>query len=843
MSLNPSSDWIEIQPGCFYQRREPYNMEWGAVNPSKFRLVAASYGGLLALTREDRKIVKASGAETDLRPRIDIYTQAGKRISYIVWNKTKIAGMGWTDDEKLIIVEATGTVYVYSLRGKEELQFSLGQMARDSGVMEAKIWGTGLVAITNSYDILVINYFQNLTVQNGKAPEPPKARLYPNPSLAEPPVAWAVIDPQYTQSLNAEVIIATRTTVYTVDVADVQDQMTGTYGTFLVIVPSPNGKYVACFTEGGSLIIFPSDFSKKKTEFSTEYKMPPEQMAWCGGDSIICYWAKLKAILVIRVASGDIAKPYVSQYEQPLFLSSECDGIRIITPDRSEFIQKVPDSNESIFSIGSTSPPAMLYDASYLFERKNPKADEMIRSIRDMEFAVEECLRAAANETSPYLQEPLLTASAYGKTFLDSTFDSTKFTDMCKTIRILNAINDNSVGMPITFVQYEQLGLPNIINRLVERHQHLLALRISQYAGLKQEKVLVHWACAKVVGSTASPDEVLLSIVDKLKNSPGVSYAEIASIAHLNGNTDLATRLLDYEPRAAEQVPLLVSMHQEDTALIKAINSGDTDLVYSVVLSIKRKCRSAAEFLQSLKAKPVALQLLMSYCKQQGDLALLRDIQIELNRIPEAGNTTLIQAYKEPELKKRIDTLEESFGILARNKDTFMAKAVEDQIKLLHLQKDFEATIGGEYVDGSVSDTITKLILAGQNAKANKMQKDFKVPDKRFWWLKIRALAATSDWNSLDKFSREKKPPIGYEPFVEVCLEFKSREEAVRYVPKVASPAKRAMYYATLGMLEEGVEAAKLTKDPNIFQQMKTHFSSNNRAKEVLDQLTEQFAR
>jgi hypothetical protein len=35
---------------------------------------------------------------------------------------------------------------------------------------------------------------------------------------------------------------------------------------------------------------------------------------------------------------------------------------------------------------------------------------------------------------------------------------------------------------------------------------------------------------------------------------------------------------LDYEPRAADQVPLLISMQQDDLALSKAIESGDTDL-------------------------------------------------------------------------------------------------------------------------------------------------------------------------------------------------------------------------------------------------------------------------
>lgn len=37
-------------------------------------------------------------------------------------------------------------------------------------------------------------------------------------------------------------------------------------------------------------------------------------------------------------------------------------------------------------------------------------------------------------------------------------------------------------------------------------------------------------------------------------------------------------QLLDFEPRAAQQVPLLMKMQKDSIALAKAIESGDTDL-------------------------------------------------------------------------------------------------------------------------------------------------------------------------------------------------------------------------------------------------------------------------
>lgn len=56
---------------------------------------------------------------------------------------------------------------------------------------------------------------------------------------------------------------------------------------------------------------------------------------------------------------------------------------------------------------------------------------------------------------------------------------------------------------------------------------------------------------------------------------------------------------------------------------------------------------------------------------------------------------------------------------------------------------------------------------------------------RRFWGLKVGALAEGRFWDVLFAFANEKKSPIGYVPFVEVCLKYDNGEEAIRYLPKV----------------------------------------------------------
>lgn len=38
---------------------------------------------------------------------------------------------------------------------------------------------------------------------------------------------------------------------------------------------------------------------------------------------------------------------------------------------------------------------------------------------------------------------------------------------------------------------------------------------------------------------------------------------------------------------------------------------------------------------------------------------------------------------------------------------------------------------------------------------------NFQVSDKRWYWLKAFALATIKDWEALEKFSKEKRPPTG----------------------------------------------------------------------------------
>lgn len=114
---------------------------------------------------------------------------------------------------------------------------------------------------------------------------------------------------------------------------------------------------------------------------------------------------------------------------------------------------------------------------------------------------------------------------------------------MCKIIRVLNALRDEKIGIPITYDQFKFLTARTVIDRLVNRHHHLLAYSVCDYLKLKHDQVLIHWASSKVKKLEQNDKEILEQIVTKLKSVPGISYAEIASTAYKYGRSSLATRV------------------------------------------------------------------------------------------------------------------------------------------------------------------------------------------------------------------------------------------------------------------------------------------------------------
>lgn len=835
MAMSVAAEW-EVLDNRYYRKQEIYSMAWQKMDLTRHKVACARFGGPIAVIRDDSKIVQLYAESA--RRKLQIFNSAGVLLASTVWDRPggRLIGLGWNDEETLICIVQDGSVYQYNIHGElQQPQISMGKECWEQNVVECVIWGNGVVCLTDANQLFCIPDLKS-----------PKAIRLADPNLEEPPLSMTVIEPQYTMSGNVEVLLAVNDYVLVVDEDGLQQQGFG-IGPLQKMAVSPNGNILASFTHDGRLLVLSTDFSKVLFEFSCESSLPPEQLAWCGMDSVLLYWEDM--LVMVGPYGGSVRY----MYDEPIVLIPECDGVRILSNSNMEFLQRVPDSTVSVFKIGSTSPAALLYDALDHYDKQSAKADENLRLIRSsLSEAVEACIDAAGHEYDISRQRTLLRAASYGKAFC-SRFPRGRIQEICKTLRILNAVHNYEIGIPLSIQQYKVLTAPVLIGRLINAFRHLLALRISEYINLSQEPVVMHWACIKITAASTIQDAPLLEmLLEKLKICKGSSYAAVAAHADRKGRRRLAAMLLEYEPRFSEQVPLLLSMGEEERALTKAAESGDTDLVYLVIFHTWQR-KPALEFFGMIQAKSLARDLFIRYARNY-DQEFLKNFYLSAGQLQELASLLWKESWeytKSPLAQRgsplqgpRIKLIEQVHKLFSETKEhAFESKVAEEHAKLLRQQHELEATTKQSiFVDSSVSDTIRTCIVLGNHRAAEKIKSEFKVSDKRWYWLKVFALATTNNWLALEKFSKEKKPPTGYKPFVEACIEAGNKDEALKYILKLADPHERAEAYARIGMAKEAAESASQAKDGELLGRLKLTFGQNTAATALFDTLRDRLS-
>lgn len=537
---------------------------------------------------------------------IFVFSSLGTLISTIKWSGNELAQISWSNREELLCIQDDGIVFLYDIYANLQNTFTLDQEIRDTKLLECKtftgIHGTGIAVLTTTYRFFILNNIN----------EPKIRRLAEVPGLVKPPSSWAVV----TTTNETLVIVAKDNELYSLNANDQSCQLLSpvfncNFSSIVEISVSFDSSHIALFTDTGVLWMGPTedDLKRKYCEFETKAnKARPRQLVWCANSAVVGLW---KNILLVIGPEKDWLN-YVM--DGPIHMVQELDGIRIIGNDTQEMLRRVDPIVVDIFGIGSVSAGALLVEANKEFQRHSHRADEYIRMINEkneMEGAVRQCIQAAGHEYGVSTQKLLLRAASFGKCFVPQ-MDPSMFVKMCQKLRILNGIRHHSIGMPLTYSQLEVLTLPVLIDRLILRRYFCLALRVAAYLKLPDQsgaaRVLGNWAFLKVKQTFLDDEKIAQDIYNKLGHSPGIAYSEIANKAIECGRTQLAIKLLDHELRSSQQVPLLLKLKQHRLALQRAIESGDTNLVHTVIIRL-REVLSAGEFLMTIRDYPIAYSL------------------------------------------------------------------------------------------------------------------------------------------------------------------------------------------------------------------------------------------
>uniref|UniRef100_A0A8C8EK93 Vacuolar protein sorting-associated protein 16 homolog n=1 Tax=Oncorhynchus tshawytscha TaxID=74940 RepID=A0A8C8EK93_ONCTS len=703
---------------AFYRKIELYEMGWSLRDGLKECLVAAApYGGPIALLRQPQR------PSSSARPQLEIYSSSGANMASFPWKSGPVRQLGWTVCDDLLCIQEDGTVLIYDLFGAFKRHFSMGNEVVQNQVLEAKVfhspYGTGVAIVTGASRFTLATNIDDLKLR----------RLPEVPGLQGAPSCWAVL----TQDRQTKVLLANGADLYILDNTSctpvTPPGLSPQACSIVNMAVSFSYKYLALFTDSGHLWMGSANLKDKLSEVDTKVRTPPKQMVWCRRPksqqpSVVIMWDRLLLV------AGECTDTIQYTLDEESVCVAELDGVRIVGGSRHELLQEVPSACQDIFKIASMAPGALLLEAHKEYE-----------------------------------------AASFGKCFL-SNYPPEPFVSMCRDLKVLNSVREYTVGIPLTHTQYKQMTVQVLIDRLVYRKLYPLAIEICRYLKTPEyqgvSRVLKHWACCKVQQKEEPDESIAHAVSVKLGEAAGISYSEIAARAYECGRTELAIKLLEFEPRSGEQVPLLLKMKRSQLALSKAIESGDTDLVYTVVTYLKNEM-NRGDFFMTLRNQPVALSLYRQFCKHQ-EQDTLKDLFNQDDDHQELGNFYVKASYKEKKLEARLSLLQSAVDEYNKAKNEFAAKATEEEMKLLRFQRRLDEK--GEALLGlSLQETLHALLTSNFHKQAEQLYRDFRVPDKRYWWLKLTALAEKDDWEEMEKFAKSKKSPIGYLPFVEVfCL-------------------------------------------------------------------------
>ncbi|CAF1142164.1 unnamed protein product [Adineta steineri] len=757
----------------------------------------------------------------------------------------------WTINEDLLLVTEDGKyhiidIFFYDSNNDKSRQLSESVSTITSACTFKSNQGTGLVALTKNQESFI-------AVKNVYSPIIQMITL--GVDIRSPISAWCVID-------HADITIAYAydNNIATCSATSLRrDQQTipGITDVIVKLVSSSNYKSIAMLKDNGDVLIGLKENIGQPQSFILKYtcnnnKVKITDIAWSGSDTVIGIRSASKTWFDLLVINGKHSLPMTEKsrqaitddtmcYTSTVWLSTEIDGIRIISGRALDFFQRLPDEIYKVLDLMSKSPGAKLYEAYMYYKYENQMAERFLQELKSsgssygLEEAVKECIAAASNEHDPPTQKLLLKSALFGRSFLSVNLSNptasirpavSVINDLCtNTIRNLQLVNNLqhiSISILITYKQFELLGTRILIDRLLRRNLHEFATCVTKLLRMPAEegenRILVQWAVQKLNDPANTNEELIADTIRvRLADVPGIPFIDIIRAAYTAKKFIVVERLLDVKVSLSDQIDMLLTLNKKQEALQKALSYGDTDLALYVLMRMKSSSGvNSTDFnLQLAKLKSLPLSLLLQ-CLEERDRNNLHDEMRKQNsgERERIGYSHIVQrfttALTTSDQKSELTSASKLFREI---KNDSSAQLVDEETRLITKQDELEKKLQTIQLKGfSLVDTLDLLIIHNER-DADLLRKEFNISDKRYWWIKIQAYAKKNAWVQLLEFGKKPSSPIGYEPFVDVCIRSQKLEEARRFLDQTIYSSKldheRIPYmFAKVQMVDEAINSA-----------------------------------
>ena len=574
----------------------------------------AAFGGPLAILQ----------CHSDAKKELEIICGGHISFSLPLDEADDISAFGWTSAEELVVIEASGKFSLYSIRAELRDSFLISELLSpqsrstnpfDSTDIEQCFFGENefVARLTDGRCLLVYNLYRrnafdavhpsvcelpcskqligrsvlSLMIISSAEPSPQLSRRSKQSTLSEllegmysgnegPLVAENAL--KVVLSLdNASLILCDRYYSQVVLLSALQITSALSY-----LVTTPNGLFVAAvYTEPNSklhVVVCSADFKAKLIDVDLSTDAEVTGLQWSGDDAVV---VQHQAEVTLIGPLGGVHR--LAFDERVLAIRTEKDACRLVLFASCRLLTRI---TRSIRQIPTSSPHApqtastSLLDAYNRFRLGDLSCESIVQSMieeNSLEDSILQCLDIAPYELSIRSQKLLLSAAAYGRSFLPSSC-SQETVDALHTIRTLNCLRAPEVGLHLTIVQFTSLGIENIVLRLSQRSHFALALKTCDIFEVSQSSVLEHWAWEKTRQMLAaeSSDEAIVTALSLKLSSRGsqLHLSKLALTIHdrLQLPT-LARKLLSFfESDAESVVVVLLKMKNYKDALGLALN-------------------------------------------------------------------------------------------------------------------------------------------------------------------------------------------------------------------------------------------------------------------------------
>ena len=617
------------------------------------------------------------------------------------------------------------------------------------------------------------------------------------------------------------------------------------------IIIHPNGLKLAIIQNNIALVYSCADFINNKLNLLAKITLLPyRHLIWV--DSFLADIQITPADFTNFRIFGNSSHLDI-QLPPLIAFNNTVDGFKCLSSNFIHFIYPIPMSLSNCTNSKSTHPTQLLCQSYQQWSNRIPTLDFLNLPL---DACVSNILEASLHAFDVQTQKRLLRIARFAISFTRGiATDAT-----CKILRVLNALRDHYDPF-FTYTQYVTNN-NQLLNWLINANEHYLAFQIAKHLGFKNsESILIQWSKTYLmrVKYDFVADEVVgelilkqcRSLVNDLKS---ISFTQMAQFALLHGRVNTAIMLVDHDSIPNHQIPLLLKLNKDDAAMGLAIQCCSGDLIELVLMHLINNKVPYSVIYNMLMDKPYALHVFsqlekdrwIECCfqlalKQEHCHALLKNCVHANSQVVINVNSTS-RVVDPSSLLQHKQYLQQAITIATEAKWTNDAKILNSELKLLNTQELLENEIWSstqdsacKFIGYSLSNTIVKCITYGLHAKAFKLKSEFKMPDKRFWWIYIKAVASIRDWENLEKWS-QRKSPIGFDPFVKVCLDQGAYKEALKYIPKCVDPTHQINYYIKIKAYNKGAEVAHLQRKGDLLKEILDKMNSEDASKYLYEQ-------